>query len=217
MASEIVNDVYMGLNAPATPALNLAQVKDAISVMRNRLIDELSRKGQFRRAGFFVQHTVEMTQGEFHGRKALVAQIPAPLQAYGVKPFKYVGRPGGDRPFKLETGSPRHARLHLLTSKVPTIFADEYGALTRTVGADKEFSCTIEVEYIPENPRLLVDDEALYPMPGYLQAFVVEKLTHIYLRHYTSRNPRPVTGADVASMAMNNFRPEHIPAETSTS
>jgi hypothetical protein len=210
MASEILNDVYGGLNAPATPALSTGQVKDAISVMRNRLIDELSRKGGFRRKGFFVTHFVRFSDGVFHGRKALTATIPPPLQAYGVNAFDYVGLVGYERPYKWATGSPRHARRHLLTGKIPTIFIDEHGSMTLVSGVDRDVSGEIEVHYIPENPRLLVDDEDIYPMPGWMQQFVTEKLTNMYLRHYMQKNPRPVTAADIVSMAMSGFKPEHI-------
>lgn len=213
MASEVLNNVYEGRNAPAGPALSIQQVKDAIGTMRNRLIDELARAGRFQRKGFMVTLEVTMAEGTFHGKQAQVAQLPSPpLQAYGVKPFQYVGYPGLEKPLKLATGSPRNARLHLLTGRVTTVFADDFGALTVLVHRPGTAPEKIEVVYIPEDPRKLVADEDPYPAPGWMIAFITEKLTQTYINHYARKNPRPVTGADIASLAMANFKPEHTDA-----
>lgn len=201
MASQILNDIYEGLKAPANPAISTVQLKSAISVMRNRLLDELARSGRLERKDLFVQYCAPLAEVDDCGARRLQAAFPPAISLYGVDPFRYVGYPDGDRPLKIATLRPRQGRFHRLTGGAPTVYLTRDGVATLFSEPDQLLDSLL-LEYIPEDPRQLVPDDAPYPIPGWLDGMICAKLTETYVRHYSMKNPRPVTGADIISMAM---------------
>lgn len=218
IADIVINNVYAGLKAPSNYSLSRDQVIDEISLLRNRIANDLALKGGLNTQGLYQTiECLEFTCKDISecctyesGIQVLHAKIPRLLALPNINPVRYVGAIakglGGVRQFKVVTGNSYiYSKYDIVTSAAPTAWFDDNSNLWIINPPTKAMKVGA-LTALFENPKELdqyacctIDNDSPYPVPGYMVDMITGKLINDYLRYYRTTNPTPNTIADIAT------------------
>ncbi len=210
LASIVINDTFAGLKAKTNIPLSRDQVKDEITTMRSRVMEEYIRAGSLNLEGLFVPiNCIPVTCEDLGGccevptgTNVLRARIPKifDLLLGNKKAIRYVGSPNRMEPWNILTGTDYlyYGQNKWLKNKPAVWFDNASNAWIFNPPTD-------ELEYLSitaiwDDPRELeayscacYNDDDAYPIPGWMADRITGKLTNDYIRFFRSGQQQPNT------------------------
>lgn len=203
VADQILNAVYAGLKGPSNFSISRMQIKDEISQMKNRFLQEMVAQTYvdpepFRQTIPKITLTVadfSEISGYDSDRSVLHGTIPEIIHLVNFKSVGFVTDAKREKPWKVIIGDDfLYHQYDTYSAKKPTALIQDTNLWIFNPPIENLTNVAMRAAF--ENPRALnglsgvkATDNDPYPCPGFLLDKIRTKLVNDYLRQYRLANP----------------------------